>query len=67
MVLKSLDGETLKELYFELNKMQTAIRTEKFPHGEIDAIRHRNLRVQRLHSASMIIRNYAPTKKIIIV
>lgn len=67
LVLKSLDEETLKELNYELKKMQTAIRSEKFPHGDIDAIRVRNLRLQRLHSAAMILRNYARSKKIIII
>ncbi len=65
--LKPLDGEILKELYKELNKRQGEIRSEKFPAHDQHAIRRRNLRLQRLYSAAMVVRNYAKLKKIILI
>ena len=57
--LKPLDAETLKELYHQITKLQAEIRGEKFPFKDIEAIRYRNIRLQRLHSALMIIKNFA--------
>jgi hypothetical protein len=57
--LKPLDAETLKELYHQITKLQVEIRGEKFPFKNIEAIRYRNIRLQRLHSTLMIIKNFA--------
>lgn len=57
--LKPLDAESLEGLYKQIVKVQTEIRGEKFPHGNIALIRARNIRLQRLHSSLMIIRNFA--------
>ncbi|OGW56986.1 MAG: hypothetical protein A2Z09_06435 [Nitrospirae bacterium RBG_16_43_8] len=57
--LKPLDAESLEGLYRQIVKVQTEIRGEKFPHGNINLIRGRNIRLQRLHSSLMIIRNFA--------
>lgn len=57
--LKPLDAETLKGLYQQITKLQTEIRGEKFPSKDIEAIRYRNLRLQRLHNSLMIIKNFA--------
>ena len=65
--LKPLDAETLKALNQELQKAQTEIRTEKFPYLDTEAIRSRNARLQRLYSASMILRNFARERRIIII
>jgi hypothetical protein len=56
--LKPLDLETLKGLHHQLNKLQTAIRGEKFPHKDIKGIRDRNMRLQRLHTSVMVINNF---------
>lgn len=64
--LKPLDDETLKGLYQELMRVQSEIRGEKFPAHDMQAIRHRNIRLQRTHSASMILRNFAKKRKIIL-
>ncbi len=64
--LKPFETEDLKGLYAELEKCLTAIRSEKFPHGQIEAIRKRNLMLQRLYGAAMVIRNFARAKRIII-
>ncbi len=64
--LKPLDEESLKGLYQEVTKVQSEIRGERFPHTDTQAIRLRNTRLQRLHSASMIIRNFARERRILI-
>lgn len=57
--LKPLDAEALEGLYKQIMKLQVIIRGEKFPHGDIRGIRDRNIRLQRLHTSLMIIRNFA--------
>jgi len=67
LFLKPLDGESLKGLYHEIIKAQVEIRGEKFPQGDSRAIRWRNTKLQRLNSASMILKNFARERRIIIV
>ncbi|HXX57539.1 MAG TPA: hypothetical protein VEI96_06025 [Thermodesulfovibrionales bacterium] len=64
LFLKSFDNETLKEFYHEVMKTQGEVRGEKFPHNDVMEIRLRNLRLQRLHSSAMIIRNFARARRI---
>jgi len=64
--LKPLDAETLKGLYQELVKVQTEVRGEKFPAHDTQGIRARNMRLQRMHTAVMVIRNFAKTRKVVI-
>ena len=66
LFLKPFDHDTLKSLYQSVMKTQAEIRGEKFPHNDVQSIRYRNMRLQRLHSASMIIKNYARDRKIIV-
>ena len=65
--LKPLEDDSLKGLYHELMKTQTEIRADKFPHGDTQAIRWRNTKLQRLFSASMIIKNFARERRIILI
>jgi len=65
--LKSLENESLKGLYHEIARAQIDIRGDKFPHGDTQAIRFRNTRLQRLNSALMILKNFARERKILIV
>ncbi|GAB4389663.1 MAG: hypothetical protein Kow0025_16420 [Thermodesulfovibrionales bacterium] len=62
--LKALDADTLKELLSEIARKQADIRAEKFPSGDISAIRRRNLRLQKLHSAAMVVRNFARERRL---
>jgi hypothetical protein len=64
LFLKSVEGESLKGLYQEIAKAQIEIRGRKFPHGDTQAIRFRNTRLQRLNSALMILKNFARERKI---
>lgn len=65
--LKPLDDDSLKGLYHELMKTQTEIRGEKFPYSDPQAIRRRNTRLQRLYSASMVVKNFARERRIILI
>lgn len=65
--LKPFDGEALKSLHSEIMKAQAAIRGEKFPYSDVQAIRWRNMKLQRLHTAAMIIKTYARDKRISII
>jgi hypothetical protein len=67
LFLKSFDSETLKELYHEVMKTQGEIRGEKFPYGNVDEIRWRNLRLQRLHTAAMVIKTFARDRRILLI
>jgi len=67
LFLKPLDNESLKGLHKELSMVQVVIRSEKFPTGDIQAIRGRNTRLQRLNAALMILRNFARERKIILI
>lgn len=65
--LKSIESESLKGLYQEIARTQIEIRGQKFPHGDTQAIRFRNTRLQRLNSALMILKNFARERKILLV
>jgi len=65
--LKGLDVDTLKGLYQAIQKVQSIIRGEKFPHNDIEAIRTRNMRLQRLHLALVVIKNFAKERKVLLV
>jgi len=65
--LKSFGPEQLNEIYKELAKTQNDIRGERFPTNDLTAIRLRNLKLQRLHLASMIIRNFAKERRYLLV
>ena len=65
--LKSLDDESLTGLYNEIRKCQSEIRSEKFPHNDPQLIRSRNMRLQRLHQALAVIKNFARERKVILV
>jgi hypothetical protein len=67
LFLKSVETASLKELYHEVQRVQIEIRGQKFPHGDTQAIRWRNTRLQRLNSAGMIIKNFARERRIVII
>lgn len=65
--LKGLDEETLKGLHTAIQKVQSVIRGEKFPFSDTEAIRLRNMRLQRLHLALIVIKNFAKERRILLV
>ncbi len=62
--LKSFEIEELVQLYKQIHKSQIEIRGGKFPVNDIPAIRTRNLKLQRLHSSLIIIKNFARERRI---
>jgi len=63
VVLKKYDIETYKALYRGLKKTQKTVRSEPFPAHDTLKIRKRNIRLQRLHTAIMILEHSAKTKR----
>ncbi len=63
LFLKPLNAEALKGLYGQIMKVQIEIRGEKFPFNDVDAIRRRNMKLQRLHSSLMIMKNFARERR----
>lgn len=63
LFLKPFDGETLRDFYHEISRIQNEVRSEKFPTNDVTAIRIRNTKLQRLFSATMIIRNFARERR----
>lgn len=59
LFLKPIDRESLEKLYNQIVKLQIEIRGEKFPYGNVMAIRERNIKLQRLHNTLIVIRNFA--------
>ncbi len=64
LFLKQFDKVGLKNLLKTINQKQIEVRSEPFPYNEIQKIRHRNMRLQRLHNAVIIIKNYSKEKRI---
>ena len=67
LFLKSFEQEVLRDFYVEISKVQNEIRAERFPTHDVFAIRSRNLKLQRLFSATMIIRNFAKERRVSLI
>ena len=63
LYLKPFNEVSLKSLYSTVMKVQAGIRAEPFPYRDIDLIRNRSLKLQRLHTALIIIKNTARERK----
>jgi len=61
--LKRFTPEVLKKLIASMNKVMLLVRNEKFPTGDIEAIKRRNMRLSRLNNAMMIIKNFARERR----
>jgi len=64
LVLKKIHTSSYKDLFQQLNKQQRDLRAEPFPAKDIVKIRKRNICLQRLHTATMILQHYAKEKEI---
>ncbi|HEY6010774.1 MAG TPA: hypothetical protein VIX18_04830 [Nitrospirota bacterium] len=64
LFLKKFDKDMVKELYDHLNKALTGTRNDKIDLTDQVALRTRNMKLQRLHNAMIIIRNVAREKRI---
>jgi len=61
--LKPFSEDQLKLLYETIGRRQIDVRAEPFPYNNVDAIRLRNLKLQRLYTALIVLKNYAREKK----
>ncbi|GBE02146.1 hypothetical protein BMS3Bbin06_01660 [bacterium BMS3Bbin06] len=64
LFLKPIKPEVVQDLYKEIQHVLIEVRGEKFPFNDSQAIRLRNLKLQRLNSARMIIRNYLRERRL---
>jgi hypothetical protein len=64
LFLKKFDKDMVKELYDHLNKALTSTRNEKTDFTNHVVLRTRNLKLQRLHNAMIVLRNVAREKRI---
>jgi hypothetical protein len=67
LYLKHFTESMCKALYEAIDLKQNGIRAEPFPSHDVLQIRKRNVRLQRLHSARMVIRNFAREKRFSLV
>ena len=64
LFLKKFDKDMVKELYENLTKAMTGTRNEKIDLTNQSALRTRNMKLQRLHNALIILKNIAREKRI---
>ena len=65
--LKPFGEEGLKTLYQQVHKIQAEIRSTPFPTSDVEMIRQRNLKLQRLHGAAIVTKHFARTRRIQII
>jgi hypothetical protein len=59
LLLKHLDEGGLRALHHQLKKLQTEVRGSKFPTHDVQGIRTRNLKLQRLHQSLNVLEHSA--------
>ncbi len=64
LFLKKFDKDMLKELFETITKAMTTTRNEKLLFNDPVGLRTRNMKLQRLHGALIVIRNSAREKRI---
>ena len=66
LILKKFESEDYKALHQQLKKLQNEVRSEKFPLHDTLAIRSRNIRLQRLHGALIILEHSARERNVVL-
>lgn len=64
LFLKKFDKDMLKDLFENVTKAMTTTRNTKIDLTDFAQVRTRNMKLQRLHSALIILRNTAREKRI---
>jgi len=64
LFLKKFDKEMIKDLFENINKAMTVTRNEKVVLNDHASLRTRNHKLQRLHNALIILRNFARERRI---
>ncbi len=67
LTMKKLEATHYKPLHFALRKEMISVRAEAFPAHDLNGIRRRNSRLQRLRQALAILENIAKEKRIKLV
>lgn len=64
LILKKFETDDIKNLHHQLRKTQTEVRGEQFPAHDTLSIRSRNMKLQRLHNALIILEHNAKERRI---
>jgi len=64
LFLKKFEKDQIKDLYENLNKAMNAARNIPVQFHDQVAMRNKNMKLQRLHNALIIVRNHAREKRI---
>lgn len=64
LVLKKFDKDMIIDLFEHLNKAMGAARNLAVPLNDLPALRQKNMKLQRLHNAIIILRNTARERRI---
>ena len=64
--LKKFQESDYKDLYYNLIKVQKLVRSEAPDLKDFQAVRQRNMRLQRINSSLMVIKHQCKTKKILL-
>lgn len=64
--LKKFSQDILKKILVSVNKTMHLIRNEKFPTGDVEGIKRRNMRLARLNNAATVIKYFAKERRWII-
>lgn len=63
LYLKPFNQEEIRMLFKAIQQAQRTIRAEPFPFNDTRLIHRRNMRLQRLHVATVIIKNHCREKR----
>lgn len=66
LYLKTLSPDEIKILDQFLKKKQNDVKAEAITNNDLSAIRHKNMRLQRLNLALTVIKNYAKAKRLLL-
>ncbi len=64
LVLKKFTQAEIKTIHINLNLLLREVRGQGVPQDDIPAIRHKNLRLQRLNQAILVLHTYCKQHKI---
>jgi hypothetical protein len=64
LVLKKFDKDMIKELFEHISKAMNGVRNIPIQTNDIVSMRMKNMKLQRLHNALIIVRNNAREKRI---
>ncbi|MGA2193036.1 MAG: hypothetical protein ABSG42_06645 [Nitrospirota bacterium] len=63
MYFKKFERETLQKLHVAISRVMILIRNEKFPAGNFEAIKLRNMRLARLNNAITVMKYFAKERR----